>query len=220
MKKTALIMAGVLTAATSFAQFRMTFGASAILGLPKTYTARIGTAANNTGTEVSVGSGSYGVLLFPKYYFKNNLSVGVPLNIGLSFEGNSQTGSSGSFGYHLPICVTYHGGSSVYENEDFDGLAFGYYAGAGLGLANASENGYSQKTTIDTKSTLYASEEDFFNTINFKSFGPFVHAGFQLKNPLSKNTDSRNKIGLRIAYQVPVNKSLNYVFATITYGPR
>jgi hypothetical protein len=85
-------------------------------------------------------------------------------------------------------------------------------------LANASADGYDSKTTTDSKSKVYADINEFYDAIKFKSFGPFIHAGAQFKNPLSKNEDSRAKIGIRLAYQIPLNKSLNYVFASITYG--
>jgi hypothetical protein len=219
MKKLNLLLFCSLATLASYAQLRMSYGATATIGLSKTFTGRVGTSSTTSGVEYTASSGSFGALIFPKYHIKNNLSIGAPIILGASFSSNSQSGtSSSSFGYHLPICVTYHGGSSVYENEDAEGLALGYYGGVGLGLANASQDGGDYKTTVDSKSKVYSNLSAFYDAIKFKSFGPFVHAGAQFKNPLSKNEKAKGKIGVRVAYQIPLNKSLNYVFASITYG--
>lgn len=220
-KKITLFLVATFSISTAFAQtgFRMSYGAGAIIGLPKTIEAKIGTPLVNSPRTFEAYAGSYGALIFPKYHIKNNISIGVPLFIGASFSSNSQTGSSSSFGYHLPVCATYHFGSSVFENEDMDGLMLGGYVGAGLGLANASY-GIDESSTSDVSNSakIYATENDFYNNFKSRSFGPFMHAGIQLKNPLSRNDDSNKKIGIRVAYQLPLNPTMNYVVATLTYN--
>jgi hypothetical protein len=101
----------------------------------------------------------YGLTYFPRYSFKN-LSVGVPITLGVSGTYNSQQGAStgSSFTYQLPLVVDYNVGLGAGDNDD-DG--FGFYGGVGYGLFSTSYIG-----TFD------------YGTL--KASGPMVRGGIRL----------------------------------------
>ena len=192
MKKNFLLIAIFFSATLAKAQFvKGDVGASIFIGAGKI-------KLTNGETE-NLSASFYGASWYPRYIVSPNISVGVPLTLGISGSFNSRTGATGSFGLDLPIAVDYNFGYGASgEDEDSD-AGFGGFAGGGFSIT---------KSASSEQNPLFGTE-----TTSASSYGPMAHAGVRF--PIQGGTKT---IRLMLSAKLGLDKlKYNFFGGTLLY---
>ena len=170
------------------AQFSKAVGGALLLGVSKKYTSSF----DGSNPEITV----YGVSGFFRYQVARNITVGVPVTLGLQGSANSREGGSYSIGLDLPVTVDYNFGlGSNIEEETDEAEGFGGFVGGGAGYT------YSNSATNSIFGADYSSGS---------SYGPLVNAGIRAA--------LRGKIyTLRLSYKIGLEKAQFKTFGAGIY---